>query len=153
MMIVAYPACPYPTDDARAAAPFFLTGNPLWGWWLSSLVGELIPGTVTRLRLTQPLVWEDANGRRIEVPAGFVSDGASKPQWTRSLIGGRFDKGDVRAAVVHDYGIRQRADTPSVVHKRFYYGMRADGVSWLTANVEYRAVQLFVKPWTPTRDL
>jgi hypothetical protein len=86
------------------------------------------------------------------VPEGFISDGSSKPWWTWSLIGGRLDKPDVRAAVVHDWGISKQRETPSVVHKRFYNGMRAEGMGWLLANIEYRAVQVGVAPWTIQED-
>lgn len=75
---------------------------------MSQFTGELtithIDADWRRWRLHQPLEYEVGfigSGRVIEVPAGFVTDGASvpRPLWWLLPTWGRYS----RAAVVHDY--------------------------------------------------
>lgn len=75
---------------------------------MSAFTGAL---TITHLdvdwrvwRLERPLRYEVGSlgsGRLVEVPAGFVTDGASVPRafWALLPVWGRYS----RAAVVHDY--------------------------------------------------
>jgi hypothetical protein len=120
--------------------------------WRSALSGEFETdddGT-TLLRLTAPLVWVDPDGTVQTVEKGSITDGASIPRWAESLIGGRYDGPWVRAAAMHDDGVQRRTEPWPVVHRRFYNGMRADGVSWLTAQVMFRAVWWFGDRWEVT---
>lgn len=73
---------------------------------MSAFTGELTITEVTwRVwRLEQDLVFEvghEGSGRRIVVPKGFMTDGASVPQalWSLLPTWGRYS----RAAVIHDY--------------------------------------------------
>lgn len=57
-------------------------------------------GRVVTLREALTVVW---HGRRVEVPPGFASDGASVPGCLQRLISPPLDWRTLRAAVCHDY--------------------------------------------------
>lgn len=38
----------------------------------------------------------------ITVPAGYITDGYSKPKWTKIIVDGRFED-DIRPSTIHDY--------------------------------------------------
>jgi hypothetical protein len=105
-----------------------------------------------RVRLLAPLLWEDPNGTRCEVPRDYVSDGASVPKILWSISGGPLDEAYVRAAILHDFQCDTRAQTSDQVHERFYRGMRADNVSWLVARSFYRVVLGWGPQWTLSGD-
>lgn len=50
----------------------------------------------------EDLTYLTNGGLLIQVPAGYITDGYSKPIFTEWLVGGRFED-DVRPAILHDY--------------------------------------------------
>jgi len=58
------------------------------------------------IELLAPLIVSTRKGR-IEVPAGFISDGASIPKAARKLVGDPFSFEYLHAAVIHDALYRQ----------------------------------------------
>lgn len=149
-----------PTSSLVGSSTFRLappvSSDRQWGQWLSDLHAITVDFDAVRptINLLAPLVWADANGYRVVVPAGFVSDGASIPQFAWSIVGAPLGGRYVRASVVHDYDLfRHRHGLPgaerssSTVHKRFYNGMRAAGTSYLQGNLFYRCVQLGSARW------
>lgn len=63
---------------------------------------EPIPGT-RYYRLIEPFGYVTRRGRGIEIPAGFVTNGASIPRFFWRLVGDPFAPDYVCAAVVHDW--------------------------------------------------
>lgn len=123
-------------------------------YWVTNPAIEVLPPDAvdapkagTFLRLVDPLLWQDAYGSMHAVPAGYVWNGASIPRlfWlpTNHPLRNRY----LRSSCLHDYGCHLREEPSSVVHRRFYHGLRADGVSWLTAQVMWRAVQIGGPRW------
>lgn len=116
----------------------------------SLIIEELEPGR--RWRLQAPLTYEagaKGSGRRIELPAGFETDGASIP-WPLKVflaVWGTYG----RAAAVHDLGYRHlRAGTPHpfmpdrrAADAEFYSAMLACGTSRPLALIMWVSVRLF----------
>jgi len=103
-------------------------------------------------KLHEPLVFEVdylGSGRTIEVPAGFVTDGATIP-WPISIILVRWGRYR-RAACVHDYGAeRLEAGNPhpempswSKAAEVFLQAMKASGVSWPVRTGMWAAVRAY----------
>lgn len=123
------------------------------GWITNPVVKVLLPEAVdapqagTFLRLETALGWQDEDGTIHTVPAGFVWNGASIPRLFWFPINHPLRNRYLRSSCLHDYGCYLKAEPASVVHRRFYYGLRADGVSWLNAQLMWRAVQLGGPRW------
>lgn len=105
------------------------------------------PKAGTFLRLFSPLLWQDEDGMVHRVPEGYVWNGASIPRLFWWSINHPLRNRYLRSSCLHDYGCYRRDEPSSVVHRRFYHGLRADGVSWLTANLMWRAVQIGGPRW------
>ncbi len=112
---------------------------------------ELLPSETgaadVLVRTRDELVWFDRRVRPIRfhaVPAGFVCDGASVPRWAWTAIGHPLSGRFLRAAVLHDWGYRHPAegDTRATVDRRFFQGLRADGVGRVRAALMYAAVRV-----------
>lgn len=93
-------------------------------------------------KLRSPLQFYSRSLKRvIEVPIGFVTDGASVPRLpiVFLLVGGKAK----RAAAVHDFlyqthGTRSRRQADLV----FYEGMKVDGVSMWARELMYAGVRI-----------
>lgn len=85
-----------------------------------------------------------------EVPAGFVTDGASIPPLCWALVGHPYSPSSLRAAILHDALCRDHAHglTSARVHRVFYDALRADGVAWLRARAMHAAVAVFGPRWS-----
>lgn len=95
------------------------------------------------LRLTKRFRYRSSKGV-IEVPEGFITDGASIPKafWNiLSPFGTYF-----AAAIIHDF-LYSLESTYNFTRKEidliFKEAMYNDGVDWLTREIVYRAVQMF----------
>jgi hypothetical protein len=98
-----------------------------WGQWLGPAFVELLDDG-RHVRLMVDLRFQDARGVVHVAPAGFVSDGASIPQALWSLVGGPLSGRYRRAAILHDWTLRDGM-APGDSHALFRDAMRADGVS------------------------
>lgn len=109
----------------------------------------LVQGGEDRLiRVLEPLTYVDPEGVRYTVPKGFLSDGASIPPTLWIFVGSPLTGDYRRAAVVHDYGCTLKQEPSWLVHSRFYYAMRADGVGFFRAAGMYLAARY----WGPAFD-
>lgn len=122
-----------------------------WGIWLAP-VEVLVTGSSPRDRrvvLREPLSWENPDGTTITVPDGWVSDGATLPQSTWWLLGGRLSLDWIRAAMVHDYLCAEQTLVPSntVASEWFYRGLRADGMGYNRARLAYHATRIYGPQW------
>lgn len=96
------------------------------------------------LTLLEPLKIE-WKGRRLIVPSGFKSDGASVPEFLWSTVSPAVDPRTIRGAVAHDYAYRHHPDgwTRADADAMFYDIIRQDGLSWWRANKVYYGVRWF----------
>ena len=102
------------------------------------------------MRVIEPFGFLDPEQKRWPVPVGTKVDGASIPQPLWSLIGGPFEGKYRDASVVHDYYCDVRTVPWKAVHRVFYLGMRASGLSDQRAKLMYTAVYFAGPRWTDT---
>lgn len=109
--------------------------------FVTKLAVEYLDGG--RRRLLRRLVYECWDGRRIEVPAGFVTDFFSIPRPLRWLI--RRDRKGREAAVVHDLLCRYRyPEFPAVdTHRIFREALHDAGVNRFMRWLFWAAVHHF----------
>lgn len=100
-----------------------------------------------RVRLLEPLYWREPDGRVIMVPAGLISDGVSVPPLAWPLVGHPYSGSLLRAALLHDWEIVDRAAPAREVHARFRRALRASGVGRVRAWLLWAAVRLFGPRW------
>lgn len=76
----------------------------------------------------------------IEVPIGFITDGASVPRvfWSLFSPAGSY----LGAAVIHDYLYHTKMFSRELCDKIFLEAMKAAGVGFLTRQTVYAAVRL-----------
>jgi hypothetical protein len=122
-------------------------------WLTSPKVEILLPfdgdaeGPGTWARLQDHLGWVDESGMETWVPRGYLWNGASIPRYLWTTFGHPLRNRYLRSSALHDAGCEWRNDSARVVHKRFYHGLREDGVPWLRANMFWRAVSLGGPRW------
>jgi hypothetical protein len=87
-------------------------------------------------------------GEVIEVPAGFVSDGASIPRFAWTLIGHPLHRRVRRSGVLHDFECRYQLPWSSTTaHRRFGRALRVDGLGSTRAWIMERSVRGFGPRW------
>lgn len=102
------------------------------------------------MRLLEPYSFVDHDQKTWAVPQGAEVDGASIPQPLWSLIGGPFEGKYRNASVIHDFYCDLRSEPWRAVHRVFYSGMRASGVSESRAKLMYAAVYFGGPRWSDT---
>lgn len=126
-----------PAQSARSKAP------------LGQFEGDVVAKFMRdgrNMQLEKPFTYVDPTGKRWEVPAGAVTDGASIPSvlWTCCPpFTGKYRA----AAVVHDYYCQTKSRPWRDVHKVFYHAMLAGGVTGKQAKVMFGAVYQFGPRW------
>jgi len=103
------------------------------------------------MRLLESFAYIDPQGTRWDARAGAVVDGASIPQSAWSIIGGPFEGKYREASVIHDVACVQKSRDWQLVHKTFFTGMLASGVSSIRAKIMYAAVYHFGPRWQEVR--
>ena len=93
----------------------------------------------------EDLLYVTNDAFRIEVEAGFETDGASIPRGLWSFIGHPLNGKHARAATIHDYMYENAIRTKKEADLIFREAMKTDGVSKLRRNLMYYAVHLFGK--------
>ena len=93
------------------------------------------------VQLTGPFAFIRPGGEVIEVPKGFVSDGASVPRWAWSLVEDPFG-GCLEAAIVHDWLYRNRLKPRAECDLILLEGMVALGVPLWRRQAIYWAVRV-----------
>lgn len=94
-------------------------------------------------RLLEPLRYQEfIGGPVLEIPVGYITDGASVPRWFwwfSPPLSGRY----ARAAVVHDYGCDNSPHKQEHHDKMFMECMEADGVIWVRRRIMFRGVMIY----------
>jgi hypothetical protein len=104
-------------------------------------------GPDRHMRLLEPFALVDADGKEWRVPEGSRIDGASIPRVLWTSAGSPFTGDYRRASVIHDYYCDVKTSPWQVVHRLFYDGMLADGVSPGPAKTYYAAVRFGGPRW------
>ena len=80
-------------------------------------------------------------------PAHDKTDGATIPFWAQPFIGAPFDKGFIRAAVIHDHYCDRHVRPESMTHMAFYNGLLEGGVRKWKAELMFYAVTVGATHW------
>jgi hypothetical protein len=102
---------------------------------------------VELILLLKPFGYTDSNGVDWNVPEGFISDGASIPEWLWLVLGGPFSGPYRDAAVIHDYYCSQRTRKWEDVHKVFLEAALSRGTAEDLAKTLYAGVLLGGPRW------
>ena len=108
--------------------------------------GNVDPGW-TEFELLNDYSFVDSRGQRWTAPRGTVVNGASIPKAAWSIMGGPWSGRHRNAAVIHDYHCAELISNSETVHRLFYDGLRANGVSKSKAKVMYYAVLVGGSDW------
>lgn len=95
-------------------------------------------GDKWRLLVTWLIKHDDVT---LAIPAGYVFDLASIPSWARSIVQ-KTDRRTWGPALEHDYRYEYAIGTKKAADRELKKGLRANGVSWLKANIVYLAVRV-----------
>jgi hypothetical protein len=118
-----------------------------YGHYLGKFVAEFdVDGR--KVKLMEPYSFVDAEGKQWDVPAGYLTDGASVPSALWALYP-PFTGAYRSAAVIHDFYCDNQERSWQDTHKVFYNAMRASDVDEKTAKIMYGAVYLFGPRWGP----
>ena len=99
------------------------------------------------MRLLAPFGYIDPRGMHWDVPAGYVTNGASVPWGLWNIVGGPFDGPYRDAAVIHDYYCDKRDRAWEDVHKMFYEAAIARGTSENVAATMYAGIRFGGPRW------
>lgn len=87
-----------------------------------------------------PFGYEDSSGVKWDVPEGFLSDGASIPEWLWAALGGPFSGPYRDAAVIHDYHCWAKSRKWEDVHKVFLEAALNRGTNESVAKSMYAGI-------------
>jgi hypothetical protein len=103
--------------------------------------------TFRDIRLTAPFGYVDKKGIHWDVPAGYVTNGASIPASLWGIVGGPFDGPYRDAAVIHDYYCEAKSRTSDETHEMYYEAAIARGTSEAIAKTMYAGILLGGPTW------
>ncbi len=87
------------------------------------------------------LVVEVSDGRRIEIPNGFTTDGASVPGWAQKLTGWKpWDDPQRWGGIIHDWLYCERGTSKAHGDTVFRAVLVSEGAGWFKRKVMYAAV-------------
>jgi hypothetical protein len=99
------------------------------------------------MRLLAPFGYVGPDGTHWDVPAGYVTNGASVPWGLWNLVGGPYDGPYRDAAVIHDYFCEKKNRPWEEVHRMFYDAAKARGTSETLAQTMYAALRFGGPRW------
>jgi hypothetical protein len=99
------------------------------------------------MRLLSSFGYVDQSGKHWDVPAGYVTNGASVPWGLWNIVGGPYDGPYRDAAVIHDYFCEAKTRPWEEVHKMFYEAALARGTSESLASTMYAALRFGGPRW------
>jgi hypothetical protein len=103
------------------------------------------------MKLLASFGYLDPYGVYWEVPAGYVTNGASVPWYLWPALGGPYDGPYRDAAVLHDYYCEKQLFTWEQTHEMFYNASLRRGVSETKAKTMYLGLQMFGYKWPPPK--
>ncbi len=111
------------------------SGNPKTEWLSDK-------GDDRDMRVLEPFWYLDPDGRRWDVPAGTIINGASIPRTLWSSVGSPYTGGYRRAAVVHDAVMGREGVLRGEADSMFYFACLAGGCSLIQAKLLYAGVRV-----------
>jgi Protein of unknown function (DUF1353) len=102
------------------------------------------------IKLVEPFGYVDPTGLHWDVPAGYVTNGASIPPSLWAIVGGPFDGPYRDAAVIHDYWCEQKTRSSDATHKMYYDAAVARGTSENIASTMYAGIVFGGPKWEIT---
>lgn len=101
------------------------------------------------MKLSAPFSYVDPRGVKWEVPAGYVTNGASVPWGLWNIVGGPYDGPYRDAAVLHDYYTDAKSRSWEDTHRMYYEASIARGVSENRAGIMYAGLLVGADRWDP----
>ena len=101
------------------------------------------------MKLLNDFGYVDPRGVAWDVPAGYITNGASVPWGLWNIVGGPFDGPYRDAAVLHDYYTEYKLRTWEDTHRMYYEASIARGVSENRASIMYAGLLVGADRWTP----
>lgn len=89
----------------------------------------------------------DPRGVGWQAKAGLKTDGASIPSWAQAIIGGPWENGFIKAAVIHDWYCIRTVRTRSSTHRMFFDALIESGVSRSKSLIMYYGVTVGSHMW------
>jgi hypothetical protein len=149
--------------------------NPSKGKWKGDLEVRFFSGAsgdghaVELVLLLRPFGYTDSRGVEWDVPEGYISDGASIPEWLWAALGGPYSGRYRDAAVVHDFYCRERTrkwqdvhmvfleaalnrGTPESLAKSMYAGILFGGPRWDWPSAGVHTSGLMKAQFVPTQS-
>ncbi len=102
---------------------------------------------IEMVQLLKPFAYKDSKGVLWEVPAGFLSDGASIPDNLWAVVGGPYSGPYRDASVIHDYFCYTKTRTWNAVHKAFLEAALNRGTTEWKARYMYAGILLKGPRW------
>lgn len=99
------------------------------------------------MKLLNAITYVDPRGVKWEVPAGYVTNGASVPWGLWNIVGGPYDGPYRDAAVVHDYYTDFKTRSWEDTHRMYYEASIARGISETRAGVMYAGLLVGADRW------
>jgi hypothetical protein len=91
--------------------------------------------------------YKDPRGVVWEVPAGYITNGASVPWGLWNIVGGPYDGPYRDAAVIHDYYTEYKLRSWEDTHRMYYEASIARGVSENRASIMYAGLLVGADRW------
>jgi hypothetical protein len=149
--------------------------DPSKGKWKGDLEVRFFSGTsgdghpIELILLLKPFGYTDSRGVEWNVPEGYISDGASIPEWLWAALGGPYSGRYRDAAVIHDFHCREKTRKWQDVHmvfleaalnrgtaeslaKSMYAGILFGGPRWDGPSVGVNASRLMKAQILPTQS-
>ena len=101
------------------------------------------------MKLMAPFSYTDPRGVKWEVPAGYITNGASVPWGLWNIVGGPYDGPYRDAAVIHDYYTEFKLRSWEDTHRMYYEASLARGVSENRAGIMYAGLLVGADRWDP----
>jgi hypothetical protein len=111
------------------------SGNPKTEWLSQH-------GDDREMRLLEAFWYIDPQGRRWDVPADSIVNGASIPRTLWSSVGSPYTGDYRRASVIHDVAVRTAGVVRSEADTMFYFACLAGGCALLEAKLLYAGVRI-----------
>ncbi len=99
-------------------------------------------GSKARFALLAPFAYRNGNDT-VDVPVGYITDGASIPPFVYSIIGGPWSGNYIEPAIVHDWNchLAKTVEDRKVADARFLVGMKILKVALWRRRIMWRAVR------------
>ncbi len=99
------------------------------------------------MKLLNAISYVDPRGVSWDVPAGYVTNGASVPWGLWNIVGGPYDGPYRDAAVIHDYYTEFKQRSWEDTHRMYYEASLARGVSEKRASIMYAGLLIGSDRW------